>query len=89
MAEDEGSAGGNPGDAIEPLLLPEQAAKFLNLSTSWLAKARGEETGPEFVKIGRAVRYSRASLRKFIRERSRSTTGGPGRGPKRRHRELR
>jgi predicted DNA-binding transcriptional regulator AlpA len=59
---------------IDPLLEPEAAAKFLNVSTSWLAKARVKGTGPEFVKIGRAVRYAHSSLRKFIRTQMRTST---------------
>jgi len=61
--------------AIEPLLTPEQAAKIFNLSTSWLAKSRMEGCGPEFVKIGRAVRYPESSLRRFIKARMRASTG--------------
>jgi predicted DNA-binding transcriptional regulator AlpA len=59
---------------LERLLLPEEAAKILNLSTSWLAKARMEGTGPEFVKFGRAVRYKHSSLLKFIQEQTRTNT---------------
>jgi hypothetical protein len=59
---------------LEPLLSPEDAAKILNLSTSWLAKARMTGEGPEFVKIGRSIHYSMSSLRKFIQARSRKST---------------
>jgi predicted DNA-binding transcriptional regulator AlpA len=62
------------GEVLERLLLPEEAAKILNLSTSWLAKARMDGTGPEFVKFGRAVRYSQSSLLKFIQEQRRTNT---------------
>jgi predicted DNA-binding transcriptional regulator AlpA len=62
------------GEELERLLLPEEAAKILNLSMSWLAKARGDGTGPEYVKLGRAVRYKRSSLLKFIQEQSRTNT---------------
>jgi hypothetical protein len=58
-----GSGKDNNGGSLERLLLPEDAAKILNLSTSWLAKARVDGNGPAFVKIGRAVRYREASLR--------------------------
>ena len=51
------------------LLTPEEAANFLNL-----AKSRVNGDGPEFVKIGRAVRYLQSSLRKFIKARTRSST---------------
>jgi hypothetical protein len=62
------------GNPIEVLLLPEEAAEILKLSTSWLAKARMEGTGPEFIKFGRAVRYKQSSLLKFIQEQSRTNT---------------
>jgi hypothetical protein len=62
------------GNPLERLLLPKEAAEILKLSTSWLAKARMEGTGPEFVKFGRAVRYKQSSLLKFIHEQSRTNT---------------
>jgi predicted DNA-binding transcriptional regulator AlpA len=61
-------------EPLERLLLPKEAAKILNLSTSWLAKARMDGAGPEFVKLGRAVRYRESSLRKFIQEQTRMMT---------------
>jgi predicted DNA-binding transcriptional regulator AlpA len=64
----------NNGGSPERLLLPEEAAKILKLSMSWLAKARMDGTGPEFVKFGRAVRYKQSSLLKFIHEQSRTNT---------------
>ena len=70
-------AGKNAGansDSLERLLLPEEAAEILNLSTSWLAKARMDGTGPEYVKFGRAVRYKRSGLLKFIQEQTRTNT---------------
>lgn len=60
--------------ATEPLLTPEQAAKILNVSTSYLAKSRVDGDGPQFVKIGRAVRYPESSLRNFIKARTRTST---------------
>jgi hypothetical protein len=60
--------------AIEPLLPPENAAKILNLSISWLAKSRMKGEGPEFVKIGRVVRYSESGLRKFIKAQTHTPT---------------
>jgi hypothetical protein len=59
---------------IGPLLHPKDAAKVLNVSISWLAKARMTGEGPEFVKIGRAVRYPEPGLRKFIQARTRTST---------------
>jgi hypothetical protein len=59
---------------LEPLLPPEEAAKILNLSTSWLAKARMTGDGPEYVQIGRAIRYTPTSLLQFIAKRTRKAT---------------
>jgi predicted DNA-binding transcriptional regulator AlpA len=62
-----------PG-TLDPLLHPKVAATVLNVSLSWLAKARLSGTGPRYVKIGRAVRYPESSLREFIRSRMRGST---------------
>ena len=61
----------------DSLLKTEEAAKFLGLSVDWLAKARGNGTGPHYVKIGRAVRYSKSALLDFIERctRGRKQTG--------------
>lgn len=61
-------------NTIEALLHPQDAAKALGVSTSWLAKARLTGDGPSFVKIGRAVRYPESSLRDYIRSRTRRST---------------
>ena len=42
---------------FQRLLTPREAAEFLRVSASWLAKARMRGDGPPFSKIGRAVRY--------------------------------
>jgi hypothetical protein len=44
------------------LLEPKEAAEFLKISLSWLAKARATSEGPPFIRIGRCVRYSRVAL---------------------------
>jgi predicted DNA-binding transcriptional regulator AlpA len=59
---------------LDPLLHPRDAAKFLNVSTSWLAKARLSGAGPRYVKIGRSVRYPVSSLREYIKGRMRGST---------------
>jgi len=59
---------------VERLLLPGEAAEILKLSASWLAKARMDGTGPEFVKFGRAVRYKQSGLLTFIKEQTRTNT---------------
>ena len=40
------------------LLTPENVSKHLQVSLSWLAKARMRGDGPPFIKIGRSIRYS-------------------------------
>jgi predicted DNA-binding transcriptional regulator AlpA len=51
----------------ERLLTSKEAAEFLRVSTSWLAKSRMNGTGPAFVKIGRSVRYPEAGLLHWTR----------------------
>lgn len=47
----------------EVLLTPKEAAAFLKLSLSWLAKSRLRRgAGPPYVKLGRSVRYSPTAL---------------------------
>lgn len=50
------------GNIPEVLLTPGEAAAFLKLSLSWLAKARQRGEGPPYVKLGRSVRYSPSAL---------------------------
>jgi len=69
-----GKNAGASGDSLERLLMPEEAAEILKLSMSWLAKARMDGTGPEFVKFGRAVRYKQSRLLKYIQEQTRTNT---------------
>lgn len=59
------------GDWDQQLLDTAGAAKFIGLSVWWLVKARSNGTGPNFIKIGRAVRYSKASLIDFIKRHTR------------------
>ena len=46
----------------ETYLKPREAADYLRTSTSTLAKARMYKRGPNFVRIGRAVRYRQSDL---------------------------
>ena len=39
------------------LLTEREAAAYLNLSSSFLRHGRIKGTGPEFLKLGRAIRY--------------------------------
>ena len=73
---------------IDDLLTTKEAASFLNVSSSWLAKARISGYGPRFIKIGRSVRYSLQALEEFKRAHARGSTSeyercaGPGRPAK-------
>jgi excisionase family DNA binding protein len=62
------------GATIERLLTPKEAAEFLRVSLSWLAKARMRGDGPPFIKVGRSVRYSEAALNHWMRGRQRMST---------------
>ena len=46
----------------ERLLTPREAADFLRVSTSWLAKARMRGDGPPYAKLGRSIRYREGAL---------------------------
>jgi excisionase family DNA binding protein len=46
----------------ETYLKPREAAEYLRSSTSTLAKARMKKQGPDYVRIGRAIRYRQSDL---------------------------
>ena len=56
------------------LFTPKEAARFLTVSPSWLAKARMRGDGPPFIKIGRSIRYSEAALIQWMKGRQRLST---------------
>jgi len=63
-----------PHVAAEDLLLtPEEAARLIGMSVSWLAKARARGDGPRYVRYGRSVRYPRSYLLEDVRSRSSTT----------------
>ena len=59
---------------LERLLTPREAADFLRVSESWLAKARMRGDGPPFVKIGRSIRYRQSDLVRWMRSRTHLST---------------
>ena len=79
-----------PWTAIAALRTPKEAAQFLKLSTSWLAKARMRGDGPPYIKFGRAIRYSEADLLQWIssQRRSRRSKGNADRSQKSDERRL-
>ena len=58
----------------DPLLTPEEAARFTRMSEFWLAKARMRGDGPPYVLFGRAIRYQQSDLIAYIRSRRRLST---------------
>ena len=53
-------------DDDDELLTTDNAAEFLDLSKSFLAKARRKGTGPPFIEIGdRLIKYKKSTLRKW------------------------
>jgi len=59
---------------ILPLLDTESAATELDVSSSFLNKARLTGKGPRFVKIGRAVRYERTEIALWLAGQRRHST---------------
>ena len=55
----------NKDNKHDLLLTSKEAAAELKVSESFLAKARMRGTGPAFIQIGRAVRYSRSALETY------------------------
>ncbi len=52
-------------DNHDLLLTSKEAADELKVSESFLAKARMRGTGPAFIQLGRAIRYSRSALETY------------------------
>jgi predicted DNA-binding transcriptional regulator AlpA len=73
MSSPEGAR--KPATPIAVLLRPEEAAKFLKVSLSWVAKARVRGDGPPFIRIGRSIRYVEATLIQWTKSQQRLSTG--------------
>jgi predicted DNA-binding transcriptional regulator AlpA len=69
-----GVTAANRPTAAPTLLTPKQAARYLNLSVSWLAKRRLAGDGPPYIKLGGAVRYAEASLQQWMKGQQRTST---------------
>jgi Helix-turn-helix domain len=75
----ESPLGSNSQPASEPngperQYAPKEAADFLKVSTSWLAKARMRGDGPAYGKFGRSVRYGEGNLLRYAKSRQRFST---------------
>jgi predicted DNA-binding transcriptional regulator AlpA len=62
------------GTDFERLLTEKDVADLLQISGSWLAKARVGGYGPPFVKIGKSVRYTETGILHWTRSRQRFST---------------
>ena len=49
-----------------PLLTTDQVAKYLGVSREAVEKWRRENNGPEFIKIGRLVRYRVSAVSSWL-----------------------
>lgn len=61
------------------LLNTEQAAERLGLSPRTLERYRVTGEGPEFLKMGRAVRYTASKLQRWLERCTRRSTSDKGR----------
>ena len=69
------------------LLSTEEAAKRLGLSARTLERYRVSGEGPEFVKMGHAVRYTTPKLNDWLEACTRRSTSDKGRAPKKKRGE--
>ena len=58
----------------DPLFTACEAAEYLRCSVSFLAKERMKVNGPAFIRIGRAIRYSRSALEAYKTANTRVST---------------
>jgi hypothetical protein len=65
---------GRSASDTDEILTPPEAARFLKVSLSWLAKARLSGTGPVYRKAGRSVRYLRSDLERYLAASVRTST---------------
>ncbi|WOF72440.1 helix-turn-helix domain-containing protein [Parvibaculaceae bacterium PLY_AMNH_Bact1] len=56
------------------LMNAKEAANYVGLHYSTLAKKRMEGDGPAYLKLGRKVLYSQSTLDKWLAERTHSST---------------
>ena len=70
--DNEGRARHLPPDL--ELLTPKEAARFLKLSESFLAKARMRGDGPRYRKLSRSVRYTKPDLLLWLKACAKTST---------------
>lgn len=52
--------------SLEKLLTEQEAANYLNISPETLKKARLYKRGPDFVRVGRCIRYQKSDLLRYM-----------------------
>jgi excisionase family DNA binding protein len=50
------------------LMTPKEAGEYLKISVNTLAAWRSKKRGPQFIKTGRTVKYSRADLDSYLKK---------------------
>ena len=64
---------------MESLLVPDEAAAHLRVTTGYLAKLRVEGGGPRYVKLApRVILYRLSDLRSYVESHLRTSTSDPG-----------
>ena len=65
------------------IMTPSEASRYLGLAVSTLAKLRCVGGGPQFLKLGRSVRYERQPLSEWRNKRRVASTSEASRLPSR------
>lgn len=58
------------------VMTTKEAARYINMSESWLriARMKGGDNTPPFIKMGRSVRYLKEDLDQWMQERRKRNT---------------
>jgi len=62
----------------DQLLTPADAARYLTKAKATLAKQRLAGGGPEFLKLGKSIRYRRSALDRYLDSCRRTSTSDRG-----------
>lgn len=65
-------------EALPPISSTAEVAKFLGCSAGFLNKARVTGAGPQFVKMGKRVTYTRTAIANWLESRTRKSTSDTG-----------
>jgi predicted DNA-binding transcriptional regulator AlpA len=74
MKDDLGKAHRPQSGHESELLTPKEAAAFIKMSESFLAKARMRGDGPRYRKLSRSVRYDKADLLLWLKASAKTST---------------